>query len=66
MIHDMSAFTFRLEQPDSDPIERTRLLDDEAQAIAYGEQLLKDWPDCRLVDVVSDGQLLSRLRRRPA
>ena len=56
MIHDMSAFTFRLDQPDSDPMERTRLLDDEAQAIAYGEQLLKDWPDCRLVDVVSDGQ----------
>jgi hypothetical protein len=62
----MSAFSFRLEHPDCDPMERTRLLDDEAQAIAYGEQLLKDWPDCALVDVVSDGHLLSRLRRRPS
>jgi hypothetical protein len=62
----MTAFTFRVDQPDRDPIERTRALDDDAEAIAYAKQLMQDWPDCLIVDVVREGELLSRLRRPPS
>ncbi len=61
----MTAFTFRVDQPDRDPVERIRRLDDEAEASAYAQQLRTDWPECRMIDVVREGELLSRLRRRP-
>ena len=62
----MAAFTFRLAPADRDPMERVRTLDDESAALAYARQLLRDWPECEAVDVVREGELLSRLRRPPA
>ena len=62
----MTAFTFRVDPCDRDPMERTRSFNDETEALAYATQLLKDWPECPVIDVVCDGVLLSRLRRPPA
>jgi hypothetical protein len=59
------AFTFRFDPSNQPPIERTRNLDGEADALAYGRQILRDWPDCETVEVVRDGELLERFRRRP-
>jgi hypothetical protein len=58
----MATFTFRIEQSDRDPTERTRALSDEAEAFAYAKQLLKDWPEYRVIDVAQDGALINRLR----
>jgi hypothetical protein len=59
----MTAFTFHVDQIDREPIVQTRSLDDEAEAMVYARQLLSDWPECLLIDVRREGELLSRLRR---
>jgi hypothetical protein len=61
----MAAFTFHVEQADKQPLVRTRDFDGEGEAMAYAEQLLADWADSESIDVLQQGHLLSRLRRRP-
>lgn len=60
----MSAYTFSVEHADREPIVRTRTLPDEAEALAFAQQLLRDWPDCQTVDVRQGEELVTRLRRR--
>ena len=62
----MAAFTFQVEHSDRPPMVRTRMFDDEVAALAYAEQLLDDWAESQAIDVLHEGHLLSRLRRRPA
>ncbi len=61
----MASFTFRIDQVDRDPTERVRSLEDDGEALAYARRLLEDWPECRIIDVVREGELLGRLRRQP-
>lgn len=58
----MLMFQFKVDHPDRDPIEKSRALEDEAAAVAYGRQLLHDWPDCAGIDVIQAGELIDRLR----
>lgn len=60
----MASFTFQVEQSERPPMVRVRDLDDEAEALAYAQQLLADWTDSPSVDVLHEGHLLTRLRRR--
>ena len=60
----MTDFTFHIAPLDQEPTIRTRSLSDDAEALAYARQLLKDWPECRQVDVRRDGELLGRLHGR--
>ena len=60
----MASFTFQVEQSEQQPMVRVRDLDDEAEALAYAQQLLADWADSPSVDVLHEGHLLTRLRRR--
>jgi len=62
----MLMFQFKVDHPDRPPFERSRAVADEAEAVAYGRQLLADWPDCAAIDVLQAGELIDRLRpRRP-
>lgn len=61
----MRTFTFRVDQPDNDPVLRTRQLADDTEARAYARQLLADWPDCLAVEVRQADELIDRLRRLP-
>jgi len=58
----MTSYTFHVDQDDRDPVVRTRSMDGDAEAFAYALQLLKDWPDCRMIDVRQEGVLLNRLK----
>jgi len=58
----MLMFQFRVDLADRDPVEKSRALEDEAQAVAYARQLLSDWPDCAAIDVIQAGELVDRLR----
>jgi len=58
----MLMFQFRVDHADREPIEKSRSLEDEAQAVAYARQLLSDWPDCAAIDVIQAGALVDRLR----
>ncbi len=58
----MGDFTFHVEHTDREPIVRVRALAGEADAVAYAQQLLRDWPDCEKIDVVEGDHLVSRLR----
>ena len=58
----MLIFHFKVDLTGRDPIEKTRALEDEAQALAYARQLLNDWPDCAAIDVIQAGELVDRLR----
>ena len=58
----MLIFHFKVDLTGRDPVEKTRALEDEAQALAYARQLLNDWPDCAAIDVIQAGELVDRLR----
>jgi len=58
----MLMFQFRVDLAGRDPVEKSRALEDEAQAVAYARQLLSDWPDCAAIDVIQAGELVDRLR----
>ena len=58
----MLMFQFKVDHPDRAPFEKSRALAGEAEAVAYGRQLLADWPDCAAIDVLQAGELVDRLR----
>jgi hypothetical protein len=58
----MAPFLFRIDRPGAVPIERTRLFDRDEDASAYARQLVRDWPDCVLVDVLQANRLVDRQR----
>jgi hypothetical protein len=58
----MAPFLFRIDRPGAAAIERTRLFDRDEEASAYARQLVRDWPDCVLVDVLQADRLIDRLR----
>jgi hypothetical protein len=61
----MTAFTFQVDLPERDLVVRTRVLDGEAEALAFAQQLKSDWADYQTIDILPEGELLARLRRRP-
>jgi hypothetical protein len=58
----MRTFVFRVEHLGRDPVVKTRTLDGDIEASAYGRQLLKDWPDCAAIEISQAGELVDRLR----
>jgi len=58
----MRTFLFRVDHSDRGPVEKSRALEGEAEAVAYARQLLVDWPDCVVIDILQAGQLVDRLR----
>jgi len=62
----MRTFVFRVDQLDREPLLKTRSFGSDAEATAYAQQLLMDWPDCAAVEVSHEGELVDRLRpQRP-
>ena len=59
----MRTFLFRVDQPDGDVIEKSRTFSKDPEATAYARQLLDDWPDCKSIDILHDGDLVDRVRQ---
>jgi len=59
----MIPFTFNLERPDQPAMMRVRNFEAESVATTYARQLLADWPEATLVEVIRDGALIDRLRQ---
>lgn len=57
----MRMFTFRVDHPQN-PFMKSRSLADDAEAVDYARQLLKDWPDCAAIEILEAGELVDRLR----
>ncbi len=58
----MAEFLFRIDRPGNPAFERICAFERDEDASGYARQLLKDWPDCTLVDVLQAGRLIDRLR----
>jgi hypothetical protein len=59
----MIDYTFCFEHADKTQITRVRPLESEGDALSYARQILADWPDCLLVEILRDGAVWDRLRR---
>lgn len=58
----MRTFRFRVDCPNREPLIKSRQLTDDAQAVAYARQLLTDWPECAMIDVLQGDILIDRIR----
>lgn len=61
----MADFFFHISQTSGEPLVRVRPFTEEADVHTYARQLQADWPDSETIDVMQDGRLFLRLRRRP-
>jgi len=62
----MTAYTFHIVSPPGQTISRVKTLESDADAVAYGRQLLSDWPECELIEIASPEGMVDRLRQRRA
>jgi hypothetical protein len=62
----MAPYTFRILLPLADAVSRVISLETDAEAVAFGRKLLRDWPDCEAIEIAATGGLVDKLRQSPA